>query len=75
MELRPRVTLSGVAALALVCLLAAGVTGWFMLTPSRVRARVAAGGRPVRPHPSPAAEASPAGTVIHVGGDVVSRGS
>jgi competence protein ComEA len=75
-ELRPRVTLSGVAALALVCLLAAGVTGWFMLN-----ARPASAPAPPQeavpsgPHPSPAAEASPAGTVVvHVGGDVVSPG-
>ena len=56
MELRPRVTLSGVAALALVCLLAAGVTGWFMLN-----ARPASA-------PAPPQEAVPSGSSSVPGG-------
>lgn len=70
-EDRPRLGASGVFALAAVCLLAAGATGWFM-----VAARPASA--PAPPVPSPAASPSAAGAggtvVVHVGGEVESPG-
>lgn len=67
---------SGVVALALVCLLAAGVTGWFVLT-ARPGGASAAPPREVADtavEPSPPASASAGTVVVHVDGEVASPG-
>ncbi|GAA3964884.1 ComEA family DNA-binding protein [Thermobifida alba] len=71
---QPPLGRSGVLALALVCLLAAGLTGWFVLdarpasAPAPPQAASPSGASPSAP------PGSPGTVVVHVGGEVESPG-